>query len=77
MFVSKKSNKTGVISVQVIDKCQGKYKVIETIGSSSDSIELKRMVKQGNRWILNYNGQQSFDLLDNRSVFFNTILKSV
>jgi len=36
MFVRKKQNKSGVISVQIIDKSSGKYKVVKTIGSSSD-----------------------------------------
>jgi len=36
MFIRKKKNPSGVISIQIIDKSLGKYKVIRTIGSSSD-----------------------------------------
>src|SRR5690554_3172543 len=36
MFVRKKKNPSGVISVQVIDKSSGKYVVRKTVGSSSD-----------------------------------------
>jgi len=42
MFVRKKKNKSGVVSVQVIDKSSGKYKVKKTIGSSSKPDEIKR-----------------------------------
>jgi hypothetical protein len=35
MFIRQKKNKTGTISVQVIDKSSGKYKVIHSAGSSA------------------------------------------
>lgn len=34
MFIRKKENKSGSVSVQIIDKSSGKYKVVKTIGSS-------------------------------------------
>ena len=51
MFVRKKKNKSGVISVQVIDKSTGKYKVKKTIGSSKNSIEIENLVLKGKKWI--------------------------
>lgn len=36
MYARKKKNKSGSISVQIIDKSNGKYKVVQTVGSSSD-----------------------------------------
>jgi hypothetical protein len=47
MFVRKKPNKSGVISIQVIDKSSGKYKLIKTIGSSSDPKIVEQLYKQG------------------------------
>lgn len=41
MFVRKKQNKSGSVSVQIIDKTNG-YKVIQTIGSSTDVAEIER-----------------------------------
>ena len=41
MFVRKKKNKSGSISVQIISKEGGKYKVVKTIGSSKYSKEIK------------------------------------
>lgn len=62
MFVRKKRNRSGLISVQVIDKSSGKYKVKKTIGSSSDSDEVNRLVTKGNKWIEAYKGELKIDL---------------
>jgi transposase len=56
MFVRKKPNKSGKISVQVIDKVRGSYKVAKTIGSSSDGAEVEELVSLGEEWIRNYKG---------------------
>lgn len=47
MFLRKKPNKSGTISIQIIDKSSGKYVVKETIGSSSDESELSFLMKKG------------------------------
>src|SRR5215831_9503688 len=46
MFVRKKKNKSGVISIQVIDKSSGKYKVIKTIGSSADASRVEHFYQR-------------------------------
>jgi hypothetical protein len=48
VFVRKKKNKSGVISVQIIDKSTGKYRMLKTIGSSSDPIKVEKLVNEGN-----------------------------
>jgi len=40
MFFRPKKNRRGVVSVQVIDKSSGKYRLIKMIGSSSDASEV-------------------------------------
>lgn len=60
MFVRKKKNKSGVVSIQVIDKSSGRYRVIKTIGSSSDPKLIDSLFKQGKEWIDTYRGQ--FDI---------------
>lgn len=64
MFLRKKKNPSGVISIQVIDKSKGKYKVIKTIGSSSDSKEIEILLNKGRDWIKNFKGQLEFDLTE-------------
>ncbi len=59
MFVRKKPNKSGLISIQIIDKSSGKYVVRETVGSSEDSQEIEFLVKKGKNRILQLAGQVS------------------
>ncbi len=61
MFIRKKKNPSGIISVQVIDKSRGKYRVIKTIGSSSDKITIKELCVQAEDWLSVYvRGQDLF-----------------
>jgi transposase len=46
MFVRKKKNKSGLISIQIISKSTGKYKLIKTVGSSADEEEISRLYHQ-------------------------------
>jgi transposase len=64
MFVRKKKNKSGVISVQVIDKSNGKYKVIKTVGSSAVASEADKLFESGKQWIKRQTGQQEIDFTD-------------
>ena len=51
MFVRQKKNKSGIVSVQIIDKSLGKYRMLKSISSSADSEEVLRLVEKGNHWI--------------------------
>ena len=44
MFIREKKNKSGNISIQIISKKNGKYKVIETIGCAKDEINKELLV---------------------------------
>lgn len=58
VFVRKKKNKGGSISVQIIDKSSGQYEVYATIGSSSEPKQIEQMVNEAGLEILKLNGQQ-------------------
>lgn len=64
MFVRKKKNKSGVISIQVIDKSSGSYKMIKTIGSSDNAVEIERLYIKGKEFINTYQGQQTLNFSD-------------
>lgn len=66
MFVRKKKNKSGIISVQVIDKSTGNYKVLKTIGSSASATEIEALVANGKNWIKKQKGLQEIDFTDYR-----------
>lgn len=61
MFVRKKPNKSGLVSVQIISKDQGKYTVLKTIGSSRDSREIESLVKKGEDYISSLTKQSSIN----------------
>lgn len=76
MFVRKKPNKSGVVSVQIIDKSSGKYKLLKTIGSSSNPVDIDRLVEKGIAWIKNHHGQIEFDFT-NEIELANIFLESI
>ena len=61
MFVRKKVNKSGVISVQIIAKINGKSKLVKTIGSSHDAVTIENFVNEGQQYIRTFGGQGTFD----------------
>lgn len=68
MFVRKKPNKSGVISIQVIEKRNGQSVLIKTIGSSSDDGEIARLYEQGKKYVSQYGGQQELCFEDEQSL---------
>lgn len=76
MFVRKKLNKSGVVSIQIIDKSRSVYKVIKTIGSSSDANEIENLFQQGTEFIRKYGGQTELDL-DNEKIRTSQILDNI
>jgi transposase len=51
MFVRKKKNRSGSISIQIIQKQHGKYVVLKTLGASKDKNEIDRLYKQAQQAI--------------------------
>lgn len=75
MFVRKKKNNSGIISVQVIEKRSGKYKMLKTIGSSRHEKEVSLLVQRGEDFIKKASGQViiEFDTID----FSKQVAKSI
>lgn len=75
MFIRKKFNKSGSISIQVLEKREGKNVLVRTIGSSKSEVEVSRLVQQGNAYIKDAQGQLAMDLSspDEDSWFDNTL----
>lgn len=76
MFVRKKPNKSGLVSVQIIDKSQGKYKVVKTIGSSSNVSEIAELVAEAKRHASHLMGLEEMDFVNHKKVF-NDVLSSI
>ena len=65
MFVRKKKNRSGTVSVVIADKSSGKFKELKTIGVSSDSDEIARLEIKARQWIDEYSGQLTLDFDEN------------
>lgn len=61
MFVRKKKNKTGSVSVVVIDKSHGGYKEIKNFGVVNTEEEANFLYQKASAWIRSYAGQQELD----------------
>jgi transposase len=61
MFVREKKNKSGTVSVQIIDKSSGSYRVAKTVGTSSDPEEIAYLRKKAYTIIPALIGQTSID----------------
>jgi hypothetical protein len=46
MFVRQKKNKSGVVSIQVIDKSSSSYKVLKTISISSNRVQIDKLFEE-------------------------------
>ncbi|HQJ96588.1 MAG TPA: IS1634 family transposase [Candidatus Cloacimonas sp.] len=77
MFVRGKKNKSGTISVQIIDKSSGSYRVIKTVGSSSDPDEIAYLRKKAYTIIPTLIGQTSIDFWSDSTKEFVRNLKQV
>ncbi|MFR9546499.1 MAG: hypothetical protein SNJ29_13125 [Rikenellaceae bacterium] len=54
MFVRRKKNRSGTITVAVVEKRGGKHHYLHTLGTSSDEPQIARLEKQAHNWIANY-----------------------
>lgn len=68
MFVRRKKNPSGVVSIQIIDKSKGRYEVVKTIGSSMDVPTIESLYLQGKQWISARIGEQDIFKTHNQSV---------
>ena len=76
MFVRKKVNKSGSVSVQIVDKTDG-YKIIKTVGVSDSQAEIKHLVGQAEQIIRTSSGQQKELFKSNDEIVIDSFLKEL
>ena len=64
----KKKNRSGSISVQIIDKFYGKYRVLKTVGSASNEGEIGRLYLEALEEVPRMFHQLSISLFDQKEV---------
>jgi hypothetical protein len=76
MFVRKKKNKSGSISVQIISKSRGKYHVIKTIGCARTTQDLEKLKYLANQELERLRNQTELFISENDTIVdmaFSTI----
>ncbi len=61
MFVRRKKNRSGTISVVVVDKSSGKFRELKTLGVAKDESEIADLERKARIWMDQYSGQLSLD----------------
>lgn len=64
MFVRRKKNRSGTVSVVVVDKHGGKFKELHTVGIGVSAEEVEDLCRQGKLWIKRHLGIQELDFED-------------
>jgi hypothetical protein len=69
MFIQKKKNSSGSISVQVLDERLGKNKLLHSAGCSTDATEIPKLIAQARTWIgKQVGGELGFDSAEQRFI---------
>ena len=68
MFIRKLKNRSGSISVQIISKSSGKYKVVKTIGSARSEQEVEKLTYLGKQEIERLSNQQKLFISENDTI---------
>ena len=77
MFVRKKPNKSGSVSVQVVLKHNGRYRVIHTVGCAHSATDIEQMVEQGKKWISEKAGPSLFDSNYDNAVLYDRAMNAI
>ncbi len=54
MFVRRKINRSGSVTVAIVEKRGGKHHYLHTLGTSSSELEVSNLVVQAHKWIAEY-----------------------
>ncbi len=65
MFVRKKTNRSGTISVVVVSKAHGKFTEVKKFGVAKSEAEADELFQKAQLWLRTHDGQQELDF-DNR-----------
>lgn len=61
MFIRKKKNRSGTVSIVVVDKHNGKFKELHTVGIAKCEEDIASLMHEGHKWIDSHLGVQCID----------------
>ncbi|MEG1766503.1 MAG: hypothetical protein RR254_07570, partial [Muribaculaceae bacterium] len=62
MFVRKKKNRSGTVTIVVVDKSHGRFREVLNLGTSSDAHEIDKLEMEARKWLSKNIGQSTLDL---------------
>ena len=78
MFVRKNRNRSGSVSIQIISKNKGKYRVVKTIGTAKGLDDIERLVKKARNEIRNLDPQEKlFSTEGSEEIILDNFLDSL
>lgn len=78
MYIRKKKNKSGVVSVQIIDKSTGTYRVLQTIGSALELGDVEVLYKKAELELALIKSQNSLQFtLDEESEYIDNLMNHI
>lgn len=78
MFIRQKNNESGTVSIQIIDKSRGRYKIVKTIGTSMDPLVLDQLNIQAKAELIRLQQQLNFNFdIDNEKELVDLIFKGI
>ena len=66
MFVRKKTNRSGTISVVVVSKAHGKFTEVKKFGVAKSEEEADELFRKAQLWLRTHDGQQKLDFEDRK-----------
>ncbi len=76
MFIRKLKSKNGKTYVQVVDKSNGKYKVVKSFGSYQNESEQQQLISQAQGWINHHSGLLELDF-SNTDFYIDQFFSSI
>ena len=77
MFVRKKKNKSGSVSIQILQKIGRKNKLVKTVGSSNNQKEIEKLYQEAINLIPILERQPRLELLSQNDSFILNFIKSL
>lgn len=77
MFIRRKPNKTGTVSVQLIAKKSGVYKVVKSFGTGRTDSELTILERKARQFMCEYQGLSNSLFTDVEELFLEEFLSTM
>lgn len=76
MYIRRKKNRGGSVSIQIAEKVSGKVRIVQTMGVAQDDEEEQSLRQKAKVWLDQHRGQHTFQLPDTQDKIIEGFLKA-